>query len=167
MVSVCELSRYECASNRRPNRKLFGVKHLSKSVGSLYVIGLLFSTRSISSKIVNSSSVVNLASPSCIFNCDFTNPINHTTRLSSNSNANQPQTFPQNFTFPLLQNLTHDLTISSGKPLLEMNLQKLFIIALLLDLSQHPEQLLCSQHTYTTPPTSYTFSHTYQNTYFS
>ena len=105
MVSVCELSQYECASNRRPNRRLFGVKHLSKSVGSLYIIGLflcLFSTRSISIKIVNDSSIVNLAFPSCIFNCNFTNPINHTTALSSNSNANQPQTFPQNFTFPLL-----------------------------------------------------------------
>ena len=102
MVSVCELPQYECDSNRRPNRRLFGVKHLSKSVGSLYIIGLLFSTRSISIKIVNDSSIVNLAFPSCIFNCDFTNQINHTTALLSNSNANQPQTFPQNFTFPLL-----------------------------------------------------------------
>ena len=33
IVSVRELSRYERASNRTPNTRLFGVRHLSKSVG--------------------------------------------------------------------------------------------------------------------------------------
>ena len=117
---------------------------------------------------MTTNSAVN-RNPSCIFNCDFTNPINLSknpqygafVKFKCQSTPNFPSKF--SFSFAVKFDPWSD-TILSGQPLLETNLQKLHPP---LDLSPHPEQLLCSQHTYTTPPTSYTFSHTHQNTYSS
>ena len=96
---------------------------------------MYFSTRSISSETVNSSSIVNLVFPSCIFNCDFTNPINRSKNLPCNGAfvKFKSQSTPNFHTkFCVSSAVKFDPwfdTISFGQPLLETNLQKLFIIA--------------------------------------
>ena len=135
LVSVFELSLYEYASIRRPNRRLFGVKHLSKLVGLSCVIGLLFSIRSIYGKIVKSSSIVNLAFQSWVLNCDFTNPINLSKNLPYHGAFMKfkYQSTPNFSAKPCVSsavkvNLWLD-AITSEQLLFNANLQKLLIIA--------------------------------------